>query len=63
MKTNTYLYGDDVEVPEVPADIIVRRVELLRDNLDELLKVHYADRDGKRCNDIIKAIKFWGSIR
>ncbi len=59
MKTNEYLYGKDIEVPEIPRDIIIRRLELLNDNLEEILKVHYHARDTVRQRDIQSAINFW----
>jgi len=62
MKADTYLYGDDVDVPEIPSDIVMRRIELLNDNLAELLEVHYLNRDTARCNTIIKAVRFWEKI-
>lgn len=62
MKDNSYLYGTDVGVPEIPADIIMRRVELLKEHLAELIEVEPMLRDGKRCNDVIKAIRFWETI-
>ena len=57
-----YLYGKDVEVPSIPADIIMRRVELLNDNLEELLDVPFFKRDGLRVNAVIKAKEFWLKI-
>ena len=62
MKDNSYLYGEDIEVPEIPADIIMRRIELLKDNLEKLLDHSYHTRDTERCNAIFKAIKFWEQI-
>jgi hypothetical protein len=59
---NEYLYGSDVEVPEIPGDIIVRRLELLQDNLRELLDHSYHTRDGERVNAVLKAIDFWEKI-
>ena len=61
MHNNNYLYGED-EVPEIPAEIIVRRVEILEENMRELLKEHYTVRDFERCNAIRKAIDFWENI-
>lgn len=61
-KSNEYLYGEDIEVPELPQEFVMRRVELLNEHLTELLEVHYDSRDGKRCNDVMKAIDFWSSI-
>lgn len=62
MYDNEYLYGKDVEVPEIDPLSVARRVELLQDNLDELLEVNYFIRDGVRCNAIIRAIAFWRGI-
>ena len=60
--TNEYLYGKDIDVPEIPEDIIMRRIELLKDHLEELLDHSYHTRDGERVNAILKAIKFWETI-
>ena len=57
-----YLYGTDVEVPEIPQEIIVRRIELLKEHLGELLEHSFYTRDNKRVNAVLKAIKFWEDI-
>ena len=62
MKTNEYLYGEDVEVPEIPAEIIMRRVEALKEHQEELWDVDKLKRDTQRCNEVDKAIKFWETI-
>ena len=62
MTKHEYLYGKDAEVPSIPADIIMRRVELLNDHLEELLDVPFYKRDGKRVNAVIKAKEFWLKI-
>ena len=62
MKTNNYLYGDDVEVSEIPADIVMRRIELLKDNLEILLDNSYHTRDNDRVTAVLKAIKHWENI-
>lgn len=62
MKTDFYLYGKDVEVPEIPADICMRRIELLQEHLDELLDVHYSKRSNAQIHHIHKAIDFWNSM-
>lgn len=62
MLNNEYLYGEDVEVPDVPQEIIMRRVELLKEHLEVLLDHSVYMRDGQRCNAVIKAIKFWEDI-
>jgi len=62
MKNNSYLYGEDTEVPEIPQSIIDERVDKLKANLEKLLDHSYYTRDGLRINAIIKAIKFWETI-
>ena len=62
MKTNEHLYGTEIDVPEIPADIVMRRIELLKEHLAELLDHSYYTRDGKRCNDVMSAISFWEKI-
>ena len=62
MLTNEYLYGTEVEVPEIPAELIVRRLELLNDNLELLLEVDYRVRDNERVAKVIDAIKFWETL-
>jgi len=61
MVSNEYLYMDN-EVPEIPADIIIRRVEALNDTLEELMDVPYLQRDGARVRAVVKAIHFWEDI-
>ena len=43
MSTNEYLYGTD-DVPEIPAETVMRRIELLKDNLTEVMSKHYLER-------------------
>jgi len=62
MKTNDYLYGKEIEVPDIPAELVVRRVELLKENLDELMSVDYRIRDTERTTAIFNAIKFWEEL-
>ena len=57
--SDEYLYGEDAEVPSIPSDIIVRRVELLRDNLEELLDQSYYIRDLERVSAVVRSIDFW----
>jgi len=57
-----YLYGIDSEVPVIPQEIIMRRVELLNDQLEELFTQHWMVRDMQRERDLIKAIAFWQNI-
>ncbi len=59
IKTNKYLYGSDVEVPSLDAEVIMRRIELLSDHLSELLEHSYHTRDGERVDAVLKAINFW----
>ena len=60
--TNDYLYGEEVEVPEIPQEIVTRRIELLKDNLARLLDHSYYTRDGARVEKVLKAIRFWETI-
>ena len=62
MKTNEYLYGSEVEVPEIPNDVIMRRLELLGDNLEQLLDHSYHTRNNDRVREVLDAIKFWENI-
>lgn len=62
MKKNSYLYGHGVEVPEIPQEVIVRRLELLQENLDALLKLPPDLRDRTRIHYIHKAIHYWENI-
>jgi len=61
MKPTKYLYGDDKPLP-VPKNIIDSRITILNSELASILLQEWLIRDGKRANDIIKAIKFWESI-
>lgn len=59
MKTsNLELYGTE-DVPVIPADIIMRRIELLDDRLHDLYEVPYMQRDMKTIHKVEKAVKFW----
>jgi len=62
MKSNEYLYGEDVEVPSIPEDVVMRRLEALKEHLAELLDHSYYTRDTKRVGSVLKAIDFWSSI-
>jgi len=46
----------------VPQEIIDDRVEALHKELEVQINVSFMQRDGNRCNAIIKAIKFWEDI-
>jgi len=61
-KSNEYLYGEDIEVPEIPQEIVVRRIELLNEHLEEILAEPYFSREAFRCNAVIKALSFWENI-
>ncbi len=62
MNTKEYLYGVDADVPDVPAEVTVRRIEILNEELAEELDKHYFVRDNTRVYDIAKAIDFWEKI-
>jgi len=59
---NKYLYGTD-DVPDIPAEVVMRRLELLNDALAEVKDMHYLARDNERKNAILKAIQFWENIK
>lgn len=59
MHKNEYLYGKDIEVPQVDGYIIARRLELLDDHLTDLLNVNYMERDLARIRAVEKAKNFW----
>jgi len=59
--TNDYLYGTD-DVPDFPEDILMRRMELLKEHLEELMDIDWNQRDGTRCNAVIKALRFHEDI-
>ena len=64
-KTNSYLYGEGVEVPMIDEYTIARRVELLGDHLEELTDQSYHSRtyeDIIQINKIIEAMEFWTCI-
>ena len=61
MHDNEYLYGTD-DVPTIPADVIMRRIELLDEQLSDLYEVKYMDRDEKRIRAVRKALDFWERI-
>jgi 3-dehydroquinate dehydratase len=62
LRSNEYLYGEGVEVPPIPKDVIEARLDVLNKHLKKLLEVNQLKRDGSRCNAVIKAIKFWTDI-
>jgi hypothetical protein len=59
---NEYLYGVE-DVPSIPNDIIMRRLELLKDNLEELLEHSYHNRDDDRVRAVLKAIRYWENVK
>jgi len=61
-KTNERLYGKDVEVPKVPEYVVMRKIELLNDNLDSIMETKGIDRDRKQCKEIKDSIEFWSHI-
>ena len=62
-KTNEYLYGKDVEVPLLDAEVVMRRIELLEDHLEELYKPHYSERDETHIRSVVKAIGYWRDMQ
>ena len=61
MKSTEFLYGDETP-PDIPEDIIMRRVEILKEHRDSLLEVDPMERETYRINSISKALNFWSSI-
>ena len=62
MHASEYLYGTDVEVPQIPQNIVETRIALLEDNLASILDVNYLIRDLDRERAVIKAISHWRNI-
>ncbi len=64
MHTNKYLFGTD-DVPEFPAEIIARRVELLNETLSLLLDNSTYTRSKEEADqiaDILKALRWHHDI-
>ena len=59
---NIYLYGTN-DVPEIPAEVVMRRLELLKENLSVLLENTWDKRDNQHVNAILKAINYWENIK
>jgi hypothetical protein len=57
-----YLYGADVIVPKIPAEVVEARIRLLECNLEKVLDHSFYVRDSRRCDQILKEIKFWYEI-
>ena len=62
MRDNAYLYGEDVEVPELDTHMVMRRVELLKENRALLYEVHYSKRNNEKIREIDNAISFWEKL-
>lgn len=61
-KSNSYLY-DTEDVPEIPKEVVDKRLKLLNTHLDKLLEVHYVNRNGKKVGDVMNAISFWEGMK
>ena len=61
MLTNEFLYGSEAP-PDIPADIVARRVELLKEHQDILLAVDPMKRETYRLHSVSKAISYWQNI-
>jgi len=61
MLSNEFLYGDETP-PDIPADIVARRVELLKEHQEILLAVDPMERETYRLHSVSKAISYWSSI-
>ena len=62
-KTNEYLYGKDVEVPLLDSEVVMRRIELLKEHREELYKPHYSKRDEAHIRDVSNAISHWENMQ
>jgi hypothetical protein len=56
-----YLYGTE-DVPDIPQDIIDKRIAILEANLSKVLDHSFYTRDARRANVIIKTIEFWTQL-
>jgi len=63
MHSQSYLYGENVDVPEIDPLMVARRLELLKDNLERLLEHSYFTRDYDRVNAVLKSISFWEKLK
>ena len=61
VKTTEFLYGDETP-PDIPEDIIMRRIEILKEHQDILLAVDPMERETYRLHSVSKAISYWSSI-
>ncbi len=61
--SNEYLYGEDVEVPALDSEVVMRRIALLEDHLEELYKPHYSKRDESRIRSVTKAADYWRDMQ
>ena len=61
MKTNEYLYGDEVPL-DVPTLVIENRLSILRKRLNEELDKEVSEWDMVYMKDLIDAIDFWLTI-
>ena len=62
MKSNNELFGEGIDVPEFDPLIIARRIELLRDRLEDLLNHSYHTRDNNLVGAVLKAIRWHENI-
>ena len=65
MKTNEYLYGKDIEVEQIPAEVILSRVVPLEEHFSEIMEIPLETRTYEQIvqmSEIAKAIKFWQEI-
>ena len=61
MLSNTELYGTE-DVPQIPQEVIDKRIELLTARFKELISVHYMKQDNQTINQVVKAREFWRNI-
>lgn len=63
MRTNSYLYGEAVEVPVVSKAMCEKRIKLLKINLEKQLDKPYMVRDNNKVKHIMEAISFWNALK
>ncbi len=61
MLTDIELYGE--VMPPIPSEVCNPRINKLKERLEELMSVHYMDRDNSTIGITLKAIDFWSKLR
>lgn len=63
MKSNSYLYGKNVEVDPIPSEIADDRIEKLKANLAKEGSLDFMIRDDFKVKEIKEAIKYWEKMK